>query len=313
MKGDLSWITKFKNYGTRTIVDFDDYWRLPMSHGLYNEYYFKMEQVGERKKPRLKNGKPVRKKYSTTQFFIDMMKKADYVTCTTKLLANKIRPFNKNVIVLENSINPTEPQWRIQTKPYEKVRIGWIGGAMHWPDIQLLRGTPNKMANDLSIKGRFEFRLFGYKRGSIFVNFANIFTDYTKYKDNCRLFPVRPALQETEDRPAYTQYYNDLDIALVPLVGDEFNSLKSELKIVEAGFFKKPAVVSNVNPYKGIINSDNSMIIKHKTDWYKKLKKLIREPQLRKDIGSQLYEDIRIRYDLRNVNKKREQFYKSIL
>jgi len=309
----LEQVKRCQSLGIKTIVDFDDYWMLPKSHGMYNQYYYELEIVDDRQKIKTdENGNLIKRQYSISDFLIDILRTFDYVTVTTEFLANLVRPYNKNIIIFENSIEETAPMWEIKETKYNKIRFGWIGGTMHWNDIQLLRGTPNRLDHDMKLKGKYEFRLFGYKRDSIFVNFANIFTDYGRSLNACKLFPNRPVLHN-ENQPSYAQYYNDLDVALVPLVDDKFNSSKSELKIVEAGFFHKPIIVSNVTPYKEIINDENALIVRKSKDWYRHIKFLINNPEKIQEYGENLYETVKERYSLKNVTKKRAEFYRSIV
>jgi hypothetical protein len=308
------WIPRLKDLGMKVIVDFDDYWFLPTSHGMYDEYYFEHVKKPDGSIEYLKDeqGKYIRRKYTSSDFFIDMMKHCDWVTVSTPMLADAVRLHNKNVAVFENAIDPTEDQWRITENSQERVRFGWIGGAMHWPDIQLLRGVPNRLHSDTNTKGKYEMRLFGYQRNSIFVNFANIFTNYGQYLDSALLFPARPVLQQSWDKPAYSQYYNDLDVALAPLVDDKFNRLKSELKMVEAGFFKKAMIVSNVYPYKYIINNNNCKAASNTGDWFKHMKFFINNRSAMREYGEALYETVKDKYDQRNVAKRRAEFYRSL-
>lgn len=309
----LEQVKRAKKLGLKTIIDFDDYWILPKSHGMYNSYYYEVEYINNREKIKTdENGKPIKKQYTISDFLIEMLKTFEYVTVTTPFLANLVKLYNKNVTIFENAIDENSPMWEIKRNWYNKMRFGWIGGTMHWNDIQLLRGTPNRLYHDPGLKNRYEFRLFGYKRNSVFVNFANIFTNYGRSLNACKLFPVRPILHSREN-PSYAQYYNDLDVALIPLIDDKFNNSKSELKIVEAGFFHKPIIVSNVIPYKYIINDENALIVRKPKDWYKYIKFLINHPKKIQEYGENLYQSVKEKYSLKNVTEKRAEFYRSIV
>jgi glycosyltransferase involved in cell wall biosynthesis len=43
------------------------------------------------------------------------------------------------------------------------------------------------------------------------------------------------------------------------------------------------------------------------------LEKLIKNPNLVKDMGERLYETVKDQYDLNNVTKERAEFYKSLI
>ena len=268
--------------GLYTIVDFDDYWDVPYGHLLYKEY----------------------QKGNTPKFFEGQLRQFDAVTVTTPWLAEAVKPFNKNVHVLPNAIDPDEPQFRIHTVKSDKLRLGWIGGVCHLPDIELMRGLNNRLSNS-EPKGKYTLNLFGYKQGTIFDNYCDVLTDNGKYLDGFQLYPNKKA-------QTYTQYYNMLDVALVPLVDSKFNNLKSELKLIEAGFFKKAAIVSDVLPYSPLLNGNCLKVKKHQ-DWFKHIKYLINNPDRVKELGDNLYETVKTRFDQNTVSNDRYEIYKCLI
>ena len=121
-------------------------------------------------------------------------------------------------------------------------------------------------------------------------------------------------------RPAtvYAEELDRLDIQLSPLANTKFNWMKSNLKQVEAFSRKLPIVCSGIQPYtEDGRNWENCVLIPNKKnqarDWYRALKKLILNPDLRTQLGNQLYEDFKDKYNLKNVTQKRAEFYKSIV
>lgn len=293
---------RLQKLGKKTIIDFDDYWWIPRSHMLYNQYYCELKE---------KEGKTYidtskKRKYSTTDFYKDMLTQFDYVTVTTPLLAEQVKPFNKNVEVFENAIDYTMPQFQIKNNPYPKMRFGWIGGTCHLTDISLLQGLGNKLGNNIQLRDKYELRLFGYVKGTEYDKFVDILTDNRRYLDNFRAFKQTSVWD-------YTRYYNDLDVVLIPLVEDKFNSMKSELKLVEAATFKKPVIVSDVYPYKPFLeHKKNCLVIRHK-EWDKKIKYCLNNPEHLKDMGEQLHFDLKYQFDIKTVTENRADFYQKIL
>ena len=82
-------IKTLKSLGIVVIADIDDYWLPTKEHPIH--------QLILENKMNLK--------------IIDNLKASSFVITTTELFANEIRKFNKNVIVLPNAIDPTEPQF----------------------------------------------------------------------------------------------------------------------------------------------------------------------------------------------------------
>lgn len=125
----------------------------------------------------------------------------------------------------------------------------------------------------------------------------------------------------------FAKHYKNVDILLAPLDTNSFNEVKSELKFVEAGFTKTALICSDFGPYHLVGNSlfkkggeideeGNCILIdpskKHK-DWVKAIKKLVNNPDLITLLQNNLYEFVKDKYDIKNVTKKRAEWYKEIV
>ncbi len=121
----------------------------------------------------------------------------------------------------------------------------------------------------------------------------------------------------TKNIPTYASNYNFIDIVLAPLDRHLFNEVKSQLKVIEAGFHKKALVAENFGPYKiDIIVGKNGLLvdsIKNKSNWYNQIKRLIDNPSMREDMGEELYETVKEKYNLIRVTHDRAHFFKNIL
>jgi glycosyltransferase involved in cell wall biosynthesis len=101
--------------------------------------------------------------------------------------------------------------------------------------------------------------------------------------------------------------------------------MKSQLKVIEAGFYKKALIASNVGPYTidlkhslkdGNFTDGNALLVdknKNHSDWAKFVKKLVDNPNMIVDMGERLYETVKDRYDLNKVTIDRKEFYTSIV
>ena len=90
----------------------------------------------------------------------------------------------------------------------------------------------------------------------------------------------------------------------------------SNLKQVECWTRKLPVVCSDIPPYNVHgKHLENCVLIPNEKNahkyWVKYLKRLILNPDLRKQIGEQLYNDFKDEYNLENVTKKRAEFYRA--
>ena len=100
--------------------------------------------------------------------------------------------------------------------------------------------------------------------------------------------------------------------------------MKSQLKVIEAGFYKKALIASDFGPYtidlqhsldKGNFTDGNALLVhpKRNRDWSKFMKKLIQNPSWVEDLGERLYETVKDKYDLNIMTKTRSEIYKSLL
>ena len=101
--------------------------------------------------------------------------------------------------------------------------------------------------------------------------------------------------------------------------------MKSQLKVIEAGFYKKALIASNIGPYtidlkhalkNGNFTDGNALLVdenRNHSDWAKNIKKLLANPNLVTDLGERLYETVKDKYDLNQVTKTRAEWYKSLI
>jgi glycosyltransferase involved in cell wall biosynthesis len=329
-------VEQLNKWGIVTIVDLDDYWLPTKEHPAH-------ALVWER---------GIHKK------ICENVRAAQYVTTTTSIYADEIKKLNKNVFVIPNAINPDEPQFKAKTEPSDKLRFGWLGGSSHLHDIKLLEGNFGKLE---SLKDQFSLVLCGFDtRGTVteinpqtkeqkqrpikpqetvWARYEEVFTNNYKLvseeqKDFLLKFSNEP--YNGEDNPfysrvwtqpvtSYAKNYRLFDVSLAPIKNHIFNRMKSQLKVIEAGFYKKAIIASDVGPYtidlkhslkNGEFVDGNALLVgenRNHNDWFKYMKKLIQNPTWAEDLGERLYETVKDTYDLNNVTKTRAELYKSLL
>ena len=173
---------------------------------------------------------------------------------------------------------------------------------------------------------------------STWVKYEKIFTDNYKYlnedyKKHLFLFKEIDYDDKnesyirrwTKNINEYAFNYNYFDISLSPLIENDFNYNKSQLKVIEAGFHKKAIIASEFGPYtidlknsmeNGLFNDKgNALLAPQRKDhklWGYYMKKLITNPNMVSDLGEKLYETVKDKYSLKNVSKNRTQFLKTI-
>lgn len=122
----------------------------------------------------------------------------------------------------------------------------------------------------------------------------------------------------TKKANVYAEVLNETDISIAPLADNTFNKMKSNLKQVECWSRKIPIVCSDIPPYNvDGIDGENCLLVPIKKNadkyWYKALKKLILDEDLRNKIGQGLYDTFSEKYNLKNVTNNRAEFYDSVI
>ena len=252
----------FKEHNITTIMDIDDYWDVGQFHPLF--YSSRAMNLPEK---------------ITGNFPL-----VDYVTTTTEIFADKIKKFNKNVVVYPNAIDTNQEQFKPIKNPSDRIRFGFVMGSSHKRDMEQFQGVISCLGKD--ILDKIQIVLCGYdlkgsttiigKNGEVvgtrpikptesvwFEYERNVTNNYKivspEYKDF--LFKFLPEAQWpnvanepyrrewTKDLNSFGKHYRNIDVLLVPLETNQFSEVKSELKFVEAGFTKTAVVATNFGPY----------------------------------------------------------------
>lgn len=128
----------------------------------------------------------------------------------------------------------------------------------------------------------------------------------------------------------YGRHYDYCDVCLAPLEETEmvkdskgtisrrvhvFNEVKSELKIIEAGMKKKALIAQDFGIYKKLLKDGETglLVSDNKKGWYKAMRELILNPELREKLANNLHEYVKDKYELKSVTGQRVEFYKKII
>jgi len=332
-------IERLDSLGIASLCDLDDYWAPTTDHPAH----------------------AIVKQNQLDYHIKESLKVAKNISTTTTIFAEEMKGFCDNIFIFPNTINPRERQFQPKKIDSNLMRIGWLGGSSHLADLEILRGLPGKL--NMSHKDKFQFVLCGYDlRGnvtminqetneqqvreiepheSVWYLFEKIFTDDfgvlpNEYKDFLHKFKKGEFEGEkslpykrvwTKPITTYASNYNNFDISLAPLKEHMFNKVKSQLKVIEAGFHKKALIAQNFGPYQidcvnamdygGKINPKGNclMVDTHKNhkQWYQYTKKLLDNPSLVEDLGERLYEDIVPKYHIDVVTEYRAEVYRELI
>tara|TARA_R110000787_G_scaffold161479_1_gene274845 strand:- start:330 stop:1553 length:1224 start_codon:yes stop_codon:yes gene_type:complete len=328
---------KINKLGIPAIMDLDDYWLPNKEHPAYM----------------LVKGRKM------DELILENLKRAQHVTTTTPIFAKEIEKFCKSVFVLENAIDPKEKQFIHKPEPSDRVRVGWLGGSSHMADLEILNGVSQKLT---PFKDVSQFVLCGFdtrgnvtmideKTGkqttrditpkeSVWFKYEQLFTDnhnwlteeqkkvLMKFKFGEEYVDTDTSYRRVWTKPitTYASNYNKFDISLAPLKHHMFNKVKSQLKVIEAGFHKKALIAQDFGPYQidcinayergGTINDKGNALLvpesKNHKLWYQHIKRLITNPELVKDLGERLYETVQ-KYHIDRVTERRAEIYRELI
>jgi glycosyltransferase involved in cell wall biosynthesis len=335
-------LDRIKALGIVTIMDIDDYWAV----GNHHPAYLLIKNSG------------------LDKMILNNIKIAHNVTTTTSIYADEIKKHNigKNVFILPNAIDPSEKQYTPNPEKSDRIRIGWLGGSSHMHDLEILRGVFKNIKSD-GLLDKVQFVLCGYDlRGmitmineqtkeqtqrpitpkeSVWYQYERIFTndyqnvspEYAKFLQTFKQEEYPNVENEcyrrvwTKPISTYATNYNLFDVALAPVEEHIFNKVKSQLKVIEAGFHKKALIAQDFGPYQidiknamqyggGFDETANGILIetvKNHKDWYKAIKKLILNPELIPVLGNNLYNTVKDTYSIEAVCATRRDLYKQLV
>ena len=269
-----------KKYGFKLVVDVDDYWVLNADHLMFDMFH--------------------RTGYASK--LIQHMRDADLVTCTHERLAEAIAVHNKNILIVPNAIPYGEGQFNGERVATDNVKIFWAGGITHDQDLKMLEAPMKKL------NGNVQMVLGGYADSNeterhYWGRMAEYFTDNKRLPYT--LFRGREVFE-------YYDLFKYADIMLVPLVKNNFNKYKSNIKILEAAGKAVPVVVSAVNPYLGFPD-DVVNYVKDRADWSKHIDRLVNDADFRNEQGAALHQYCKKHYNFHEINARRQAAFERLI
>lgn len=199
------------------------------------------------------------------------------VTVSTRTLADVVRKHNRNVVVIENCIDPRDfPNAPTTMVDDGLIHVGWAGSWTHKEDLKV--ALPGLL--DVVRQPHVRLHFYGYD-------------------------PLRPQgdPHQTEERVAqgvsYTyhgwvnglrEHYANIarmHVMVAPLIDTVFNRSKSAIKWMESSIVGTAMVLSDVGPYREAVrHGETGMLAKNERDFTKYLRLLVRDATLRARIAA---------------------------
>lgn len=199
---------------------------------------------------------------------------SDLITTTTQPLAELLREYNPNVMVIPNQI----PAWvcDYQRSRRDRPAVGWAGGGSHGADVGLIVTPVRRFLQ--RFKG-WDLRLAGTDyRVTFKAGDRAVFTPWVHVTDDPHGFYTVP----------------DWDIGLAPLVPTQFTRCKSAIKALEWAALGIPTIASDWPPYSDFIrHGETGFIVKHDHEWLKYMSLLAADDDLRESMGTKAREQAR--------------------
>lgn len=290
---------ELRGLGIKMIMDIDDYWLLPKTNPYYETHKLK-------------------------DYVSEYFPKMDCITTTTNRFKNELKKvFKGNIVVLPNAADKSNPQFIPKRTKSHLFRIGIIGGASHLDDLEVLKGFQNYLDMSdkqvvlcgfdingvthpmLSIWNQFELTLTNeYK--DLHIDYINYLLRYSS-QDYPLISNMPYRRMFSRDIESYASFYNDVDVLLAPLQNNRFNTMKSELKGIEAGTMGVPMICSNVAPYTDAFTKDEVIFANNGAkNWADAINKVIKGYDKYRDNLSKVVDT---KYNLHEINKRRIELY----
>lgn len=206
------------------------------------------------------------------------LREADLVTVSTDRLASWASKYAKRVVVMPNCIDTSmyTGVWERnkEARHSNDMRIYWGGGGGHYGDL-------------LQVKEPI-LRIFA-ERPNVKLIFSNILPDWAVDLPASRVFFIRFAHWN-----AYPKVLKWLcaDIGIAPLVDNEFNACKSNVKYLSYAMADIPGLYQDLDPYSCVKDTVTGMKARTQEEWYAALNCLIDNPDLRASIAENAKADV---------------------
>jgi len=243
-----------------------------------------------------------------------LIKNADAITVSTDNLKNKMQNiFSLPAKVFQNCIDTSI--WKHLKKRKKTVdifvekngelkkvkkdfnnkaiRIGWICTANHEKDAEVIFEPMKEILNKYE---NVEFWCIGWK---------------PKMLDE---LPRTYFISGVENYEKFPKFLCELglDISVAPLIKDEFNKSKSNIKWLESTMAGVPVVASYYEPYLSIINCKTGYLAQSKNQWVKYISWLIENKEKREEIVKNALKDVLEKYNVKDIVKEYELFIKNL-
>lgn len=267
-------------YGKKLVIDLDDnIWQITPDNPVY---------------PRLHKGTPDLHKLTC------ILSDVEYITTTTPYLKDRIFKETKNpkATCFDNTVHISD--YSVKKKKHEEINLFYAGTQTHLWDINqpVFKNALRRIFDEfpqvkLTMLGVYTFE------------FQKLFKGRFRHVQGHSNFPEYMEIWKREIAQA--------DIALAPLIRNDFTRCKTAIKYYEYSAAKIPTIASDVQPYRKVVQYGNGILCDSEDDWYNAMKRLIVNEKERREMGKKAHEWVKAYRNPETMRYKYKDFFESIL
>jgi glycosyltransferase involved in cell wall biosynthesis len=194
--------------------------------------------------------------------FAYMMKRVDFVIAGNQFLKSEVLPYNPNMEVIPTSIDLSRYACKEDFHPKEPVTIGWLGSSSTLKYLKPLMPTFDKIYQKYP---HFQLKMVCDQ----FLEGLHI-----------------PLVKKKWSAEGEESDLKSFDIGIMPLSNDLWSKGKCGLKILQYQTVGVPVVCTPVGINKDIVEDGvNGFWAQNEGEWEERLLKLIKEEELRREMG----------------------------
>jgi glycosyltransferase involved in cell wall biosynthesis len=217
---------------------------------------------------------------------------ASLVLVSTASLKERLVNLNPEIRVIPNALD--EAIWfnaltPAAVKPVRKasnvVRILYMGTMTHAKDLELIEEPMRLLKAEFGAS--VEFDIIGITADQRNSDWFNVVTVPGICGHSYPLFVE------------WLRKENRWDLAVAPLIDNDFNRCKSPIKYLDYGALQLPCVFSGIGVFENVVRQgETGFCVTGESSWYETLRLLIKDGKLRRKVGRAAYLDVQIDHTL---------------
>lgn len=237
--------------------------------------------------------------------FTAICNEVDYMTTTNSYLKNMIINSTykraEKIKVFPNYIDLSLYQHQSPFKNTLNIQLMHHGSTTHFEDLssqEFIKGIDMIMKEYPNVTVRFVGAFLPKLKELWGMRYETAYGDTDIYKWISEKYP---------------KFMDEADIIVVPLEENSYTRCKSSIKWIETSAAKKPGVWQAVRQYQEVITGKNGLLAKSEGDWYTQIKRLIDNPELRRNMGEQAFADTKKDWQIQDHIKDYAEFFKMVI